>query len=216
MEHHSTDKYNVAWFKLAQCVTSGQKERALGIFKLLSHSLDDKAVMFQLEGDLLLSFGDISAAITCYKEAAKSYQKSERFLEAALIYDHLELLEPTNHNHLKSSMELYEKISVSAPTQRLTKIFMQTLMRQEWQQCMDLIALVPAADSNMRILFYEQIVHALVETATLNQQDLLKKAIEQLIELCSMHHQQKLQQFLTYLETYAPDYYPYGLSCLKK
>ena len=58
MKHLPSDKYNVAWFKLAECVARGEKEKALGVYRLLVHSLDEPAFIRQLEGDLLLAFKD--------------------------------------------------------------------------------------------------------------------------------------------------------------
>ena len=68
------DKYNIAWFKLADCVARGEKERALGVFRLLSHSFDDPALARQLHGDLLLSFRD-ERAQEKYEEAVTALER---------------------------------------------------------------------------------------------------------------------------------------------
>ena len=41
--------YSVAWFKLAEFVTRKEKERAFGVYRLLSHSIADRAFAAQLE-----------------------------------------------------------------------------------------------------------------------------------------------------------------------
>ena len=51
-----SDKYTIAWFKLAECVAKGEKEKAFGVYRLLMHSLEDQAYAYQLEGDLLDAF----------------------------------------------------------------------------------------------------------------------------------------------------------------
>ena len=77
MRQVPSDKYNIAWFKLAEFVSRGEKERALGLYRLLTHSFDDRALTYQLEGDLLLSFNDDSAQDR-YRKAAEEYRQSER------------------------------------------------------------------------------------------------------------------------------------------
>ena len=76
MKHVPQDKYNVAWFTLAECVARGEKVRALGVYRLLAYSIDDSAFRRQLEGDILLAFQDKDDAIVKYKEAAFLYQKA--------------------------------------------------------------------------------------------------------------------------------------------
>ncbi len=66
MKQVPSGKYTIAWFKLAECVSRGEKERALGVYRLLSHSLDDSALVCQLEGDIFLSFNDKQQAVTNY------------------------------------------------------------------------------------------------------------------------------------------------------
>ena len=85
MRHLPANKYNIAWFKLAECVSRGEKERALGVYRLLSHSLDDEAFVYQLEGDILLAFGDSLGAIQRYVYALQTYKRYTRFVEAAAI-----------------------------------------------------------------------------------------------------------------------------------
>src|SRR3990172_10433854 len=80
MRQVPAEKYNIAWFKLAEFVARGEKERALGIYRLLIHSFDDKAFSYQLEGDLLSAFNDESARDK-YLSAAQLYHKEGRIDE---------------------------------------------------------------------------------------------------------------------------------------
>jgi tetratricopeptide (TPR) repeat protein len=102
------DKYNVAWFKLAEFVARGEKERALGLYRLLVHSFDDHALACQLEGDLLLSFND-KEAIEKYLEAAVLYEKQGRLMEAVAIYEHIITLEAQSEYSLKKVLVIYEE-----------------------------------------------------------------------------------------------------------
>lgn len=112
MKQYSSDKHNVAWFMLSECVSRGEKERALGVYKLLSHSLDDKAFSRQLEGDLLWAFED-GLAPARYLEAAMLYKKNQRFVEAAAVYEHLITLEPEKEDHVVGLLGLYQILSFS-------------------------------------------------------------------------------------------------------
>lgn len=106
MGHLSTDKYSVAWFKLAEFVARGEKERALGLFRLLAHSFEDAALSAQLEGDLLLAFHDV-AAYKSYERAAIEYQKTDRVYNAAAVYEHLVLICDLRLVYLQKLSELY-------------------------------------------------------------------------------------------------------------
>jgi len=116
MKQFPSEKYNVAWFKLAECVTRGEKERALGVYKLLSHSIDDPAFVEQLEGDLLLAFEDERAA-SKYVQAAQLYKKQQRFVEAAAVYEHLLTLEPDVESHMAHLIALYQILNFSEKMQ---------------------------------------------------------------------------------------------------
>lgn len=110
MRQLPADKYNVAWFKLAEFVVRGEKERALGLYRLLVHSFDDVALAYQLEGDLLLSFHDKVAAKEKYTWAAQKYAQGHRFIEAAAVYEHLISLAPDYQDYYEQLLSLYTKL----------------------------------------------------------------------------------------------------------
>lgn len=114
MRQLPSDKYNVAWFKLAEFVSRGERERALGIYKLLVHSLNDRALAYQLEGDLLLSFHDKPAAFQQYYNAVDAYKQDARIVEAAAIYEHLIALDPSLKENLLQILPLYEIIGLKS------------------------------------------------------------------------------------------------------
>ncbi len=112
MKQYSSDKHNVAWFMLSECVARGEKERALGVYRLLAHSIDDKAFSRQLEGDILWAFEDGTAPVR-YLEAATLYKKNQRFVEAAAVYEHLIVLEPDKEDHVVGLIALYHIVNFS-------------------------------------------------------------------------------------------------------
>lgn len=80
----SSGSYNIAWFKLADFVSRGEKERALMMYKLLMHSIQDEAFAHQLEGDILISFHD-HRAIDRYMTAANMYKQNGYYYKAIAV-----------------------------------------------------------------------------------------------------------------------------------
>lgn len=89
MRHVPTDKHTIAWFKLAECIARGEREKAYGVYRLLAHSLSDQAYALQLEGDLLRCFDD-ARAFEKYRQALQLYYQEQRWLQAAGVGAHLE------------------------------------------------------------------------------------------------------------------------------
>lgn len=108
MSYLPADKYNVAWFKLAEFVVRGERERALGLYRLLVHSFNDQAFAYQLEGDILLSFNDSNAACEKYIAAAQLYRKNGKLPEAAGLYEHVITLQPKAEDILLILIDLYQ------------------------------------------------------------------------------------------------------------
>lgn len=109
MKQMPSERRNVAWFTLAECVARGEKERALGVYRLLSHSLDDAAVTAQLEGDLLWAFND-PVAVEKYFTAAARYQHDGRYREAVALLEHIRTLTPESIACLVPLMELSDRM----------------------------------------------------------------------------------------------------------
>jgi len=107
MKQTQVDKYTIAWFKIAECVSRGEKERALGVYRLLSHSFNDTAVSHQLEGDIYYSFGEEKLAISLYQQSMELYQKSQRFLEAVAVAEHLLSMLPDDLILRREAIKLY-------------------------------------------------------------------------------------------------------------
>ncbi len=112
MKQAISDKYTIAWFTIAQCVARKEKERALGVYRLLSHSFDDLAFARQLEGDIFLSFNDTDIASEKYEQAVELYKKSNRLRQAAAVYEHLLTIHPHNKTYRADIIELYDKLGM--------------------------------------------------------------------------------------------------------
>jgi len=97
---------SISWFKLAEFVERGEKERALGIYKLLALSINDTAFTYQLEGDILLAFDD-KLATGKYLQAAEHYIKQNNIVAAIGTLNHLAILAPENPVAWKMLTDLY-------------------------------------------------------------------------------------------------------------
>jgi predicted negative regulator of RcsB-dependent stress response len=80
---------NIAWFKLAELVERGEKERAFSIYRLLIHPWNDEAYAAQLKGDLYYAFRDCEKACESYHKAVSQYELSGRVQQATFVYERL-------------------------------------------------------------------------------------------------------------------------------
>lgn len=139
MKHVDSDTYSVAWFKLADCIARGEKERALGVFRLLSHSFDDSALACQLYGDILRSFND-AKAVEQYQQAAQLYRERKRWIEAAAVYEHIIQLEPRNYDVQRQLIELYQHLHIrSKVTQYVSTLVDALLQKNDWKQAVGIV-----------------------------------------------------------------------------
>jgi len=157
------DKYNIAWFKLADCVARGEKERALGVFRLLSHSFDDPALARQLHGDLLLSFRD-ERAQEKYEEAALLYEDDNRLLEAAAVYEHLVSLKPEYILYREKLIQLYQLLSITSKVQEYVGNFVEHLLgNDDWNKAIEVVKEYDTAgDAEFAAQLHEKLVFTLL------------------------------------------------------
>ncbi len=161
MKQVVSEKYNIAWFKLADCIARGEKEKALGVYRLLSHSLDDKALACQLHADILLSFQDEQAEVF-YKKAAEMYREQEHYLQAAAIYEHLVTLYPHSINYRLMMIELYQQLGINSKVMEYVDGLIRYLLeKNDWRKAIELMGRFTmagdhafAARLHERILFY--------------------------------------------------------------
>ncbi|MCL4229526.1 hypothetical protein KJZ61_02430 [Candidatus Dependentiae bacterium] len=215
MRHFPSDKYNLAWFKLAECVTRGEKERALGVYRLLSHSIDDKAYALKLEGDILSSFND-SAANERYRAALLAYREQGRVQEAIGISEYLLSIDNHDMEILEQLLNLYKQTGSEKQLARIGAQFLVLLIKnnqfdvldkhlQEYYQLLE----VPEVSDVMRIAcgHYSMIKHAPIHIGEL----LLNIT---LIGLLRHENPHELQQFLAQLSAENERYYLRALEYL--
>lgn len=106
MKLMSSGSHNIAWFKLADFVSRGEKERALIVYKLLMHSITDQAFAYQLEGDILLAFDD-ETSLDRYHSAANLYKKNGDYQKAIAVYEHVTLFK-NDLKILEALLDVYD------------------------------------------------------------------------------------------------------------
>ncbi|HSW75651.1 MAG TPA: hypothetical protein VLG50_01290 [Candidatus Saccharimonadales bacterium] len=120
-----SDSYNIAWFTLADFVVRGEKERALSMHRLLMHSVQDVAIAQQLEGDILLAFGD-EVAFDKYYSAAMLYKQSGKYQQAISVCQQVCLLRQ-DERILHVLFEIYNTLNNKLATletfSRLAKVY---------------------------------------------------------------------------------------------
>ena len=105
-EIQSRPSGTVAWYKLADLIARKEREKALSVFRLLSHSYEDKAFVLQVEADILLALDD-EQATKRYEQAAYLYKKEKRFVHAVAVGEHLLTLQPDNFEQFCKVIDLY-------------------------------------------------------------------------------------------------------------
>ncbi|MFH1461755.1 MAG: hypothetical protein ABIF12_02315 [bacterium] len=96
----------IAWFKLADLISRKEKEKALSLYRLISHSFENKAYTLQVEGDILWSMED-KRALERYTQAAYLYKKEKNLIASIAVYEHLLTMEPQNFDYLKTLILFY-------------------------------------------------------------------------------------------------------------
>lgn len=205
MRHVPNDKYSVAWFKLAECVAKGEKEKAFGVYRLLRHSLEDQAYAYQLEGDLLEAFND-ERAVEKYHHAAKLYAMSNRYKEAAALYEYLIQLIPQSELVITSLVDLYKKHTNEAMrVSKLLKLIDVLVARKDFARVMPVVGALSEYST------YQEIVgaYSAVVCSWADWQEELTPASELLLEqICcillqhnNMHELQRLSALLEHVNS---------------
>ncbi len=157
-----SESYNIAWFKLADFVTRGEKERALNLLRLLMHSINNPALTLQLEGDILLAFDDQTAFLR-YQNAALLFQKTDKFQEAIGICQHA-LTFKDDEKILEIMLESYISMNntngIKSSFIKLTKLFINK--NQTDQLIIFTHQMCNPLNTNLQTILYSQLLIAIL------------------------------------------------------
>ncbi len=125
------EKQSVAWFKLSEFIGRGEKERALGLFRLLTHSLTHRAFIKKLEAEILIQFEDLQGLQT-YVQAAHFYKLDGDLVQAVSIYETLVELEPERTEYLEKVVTLFTELGNEEKRIQYQKILYQAFLAKGW------------------------------------------------------------------------------------
>ena len=200
MKQERSDKYSVAWFKLAECISRREKERALGVYRLLSHSFDNVAIAYQLEGDILCAFDLLDEAIEQYEKAAKVYQEREQYMQAVSVYEHLYELAERDW-YLRQMIELWKLCNKPDRVREYSKRLCLLWAKQSNYDAMTQWVKKMSLEPQQLGTFYGEIV-----SQASNSEPLIKQIVESLA-----YNADALQQMLQYLKMH--DEQAYEIAC---
>jgi hypothetical protein len=141
MQNSEQKQESLAWYKIADLIAKKEKEKALSVYRLLSHSFHDKAYILQVEGDILWALDD-PGAIAKYKQAALLYRKEQRLIHAISVCEHLLVQN-------KAEIEIYRI---------LIELYIETNAKEKCNECLfDLYSSVEhnliSADATAKTLY---------------------------------------------------------------
>lgn len=208
------DKYTIAWFKLAEFIARGEKERALGVYRLLSHSFEDRAFAQQLAGDIFISFGDTALAIERYCQAAQLYMQQDKKVQAAAIYEHLIVLDTSTLYYYKNLIMLYADMHIYAKVCTYMGHYMQKAAHDHAWQEIQLVIDRLLADKHQDNLYscYE----AITASIWLHRKGTDRAKVDALIAtVVSKIQDHQLSALMSYIQTIDDGLYAYACTILR-
>lgn len=208
MKYVPQDKYNVAWFTLAECIARGERVRALGVYRLLSHSINNTALAKQLEGDILLAFQDKGAALVKYEEAAALYQKDGKYLEAVAIYEHMRDIDSSKFEYLGKIVELYTILRIESKVAvNLKLLFEEYLRKHKFDDAHDALMLLDnLLEPKYTACLHQQISFALMQRPEHNVMRVKEHNRAAVLGFVQSDDSCALQKFLSSLEIINKEY----------
>lgn len=213
MAQLQSEKYNIAWFNLAEFVMRGEREKAFAIFRLLSYSLKDEALVFQIEGDLFLSFEDFKA-VNSYFKAASLYEKSQKYIQAVAIYEHICRLDSNNLNSILALLRLYSTLKNEVKLSKVSLNLSRYLVKNN--KLLDLDNILAEIDINIFFLIkiYETVIFDLLKRDY--KEKYLYKLIDNILEMYLKLDKKDLNLFLSKISAIDSSLHDYAINSLSK
>ena len=216
MKPVSLEKQSIAWFKLAECIGRGEKERALSLLRLLTYSLDNTSFIKQLEGDILSFFED-SQALTEYIKAAHMYQQEGNVAEASSVYEKLIALEQ-KVEFLEKIIDLYTQLKdVKKVLYYQKKLCLGLLKKGTVAKAIEVLKKCDKElDGAERIDMYKTLVFASITYKYTEQKTITGYLYKTLDGLLRFGSEKELQTFLSDLKALNNMWYKDATEYLKK
>ena len=209
MTEFNSNKYSVGWYKLAEFVVKKEKERALGILRLLAHSLNDSAFASQLEGDLLSSFQD-PKAVDCYVKAAQLFEKSSKTIEAVSVYEHLLTISPETIEYLQKLLVLYQVLGNENKILASWGTLLDILVKKNMLKEVDELCVQSNMIFSNPLIIHQYVIFSFLRYGEFDR-DILNYHIQRAIEYSMGLSDSNLNQFIARLA--ALDQEAHGFAC---
>jgi len=200
MKSELGERQSIAWFKLAEFVTRGEKERALSLFRLLTHSFADQAFIKKLEAEILASFDD-GQAFSEYIQAAHLYRSKGQPIEAASIYETLVVFQPDRPEYCEKIISLFNELGHKEKTIQYQKQLCSLFLAQDRvDKAIAVFEKMEGLDDVEKLSFFQAIVFYAVKNRYPQQTIItayLHKALEGLLRFSG---ETELNRFLTSIE----------------
>ncbi len=194
------ERQSIAWFKLSEFVTRGEKERALSVFRLLTHSFADQAFIKKLEAEILASFDD-KQAFSEYIQAAHLYHNKGQPVEAVSIYETLVVFQPDRSEYCEKIISLFNELGhkekIIQYQKQLCSLFLE---QQRVDKAIAVFEKMDGLDDVEKLSFFQVIVLKAVQNRYPQQAiitNYLHKALEGLLRFAG---EVELNRFLASLE----------------
>ncbi len=212
MSHLSSDKFNVAWFKLAEFVGRKEKERALGIYRLLIHSLPGEALRLQLEGDLLIAFNDLKA-LACYSKAADSYEKEGKLREAIGVYEHCLCMTTASLEYILPLIRLYSMLGHESKIIHYMKMAIRLFIaKHDFEAAYSFFEASPLSHS-FRIVLLEFLISSALQSGICSS-TALAKPLAELLNCYQDNTSKNITSFMESLQHANPEAYAFACNYL--
>lgn len=211
-QNQKNGAYSIAWFKIAECVLRGEKERALGVHRLLSHSLDDHALAMQLEGDIMLACGDVDRALQAYNDAAIKYSSLKKYEQAAGIYEHMIFINTKDILLHAALLQVYIAAGMIQQTMRIATVYISILNEHHSVIKIKKVVeeILPLLDTKDQLLFASSLlkINFVVDADSV----LLEKAFLDIIinGYDLLHQSEKIDDCIDYLVNHKPHLLDYA------
>ena len=213
--HHLMGKTCIAWFKLADVLARGEKERTLSIYRLLIHSINHEALSAQLEGDILRAFQDPNA-VQSYVKAAALYQKQNELTLAALLYETIIYLAPDVVDYRQTLFSLYQKIGYSDHALMVGRTLLEMLVARDMVFKAHELVRDAQLGGQAQGALHEMFVINVLTSGKLIERSLLNTNIAAACDLYQDHAPDRLTAFLAKLAGLDEQAQEYAISCVKK
>lgn len=208
---------NVAWFKLAEFIRRGEKERAFALYRLLTHSLSDQPFLKKLEADIWLAF-DEQEGQERYNNAAHCYLQEGRHNEALMIFEYLANRYSKNKTYLEKVIQGCEQLGWHYKRTIFEKKLFEILLEKgAIGKAYELFQTLQSSLKDAELFSFHRIFFVAALKNHHAEQEHMKVSLHKALEgLLRTGAQQEMQQFLATLESLNSVWHKDAVAYLRK